>query len=377
MNNAVKIWNALSANQVDKVAYLPCNKLNALMKQVPDGVEVMNITRESVGLGLCFGRSLAGRRSAMMIQNTGLGNLITELYTMQKLYQEGLPIFVSWRGHYKEPIEAQVILGNKIEDLLKAIDVEYRILKCAEDINAVEREVEQCFTENKVRVFLLSPEVWEDNSPDYHVFGRPRLKPVAVETVAYQGEPGLERIQAIEVIMANVGNDDVVISQIGFPSKELYNTKDRPLNFYMLGSLGSATEVGIGFAEEAVDRHVYVIDGDGSFFFNPNQLIDLATYDPPNLTVICLDNGSWGSTGNQPTMSSQGMNLSAITRSMGVDSVVTTDDVSELEQALQNKTRFVHFMIRAGNDKVGGDIPMKAVEIKDRFMQSLGVAGNS
>ena len=73
------------------------------------------------------------------------------------------------------------------------------------------------------------------------------------------------------------------------------------------------------------------------------------------------------------------MNLSAITRSMGVDSVVTTDDVSELEQALQNKTRFVHFMIRAGNDKAGGDIPMKAVEIKDRFMQprpnvSLGMA---
>ena len=371
MNNAVKIWDALSANHVDKVAYLPCNKLNALMKQVPDDVEVMNITRESVGLGLCFGRSLAGRRSAMMIQNTGLGNLITELYTMQKLYQEGLPIFVSWRGHYKEPIEAQVILGNKIEDLLKAIDVEYRILRCAEDIDAMEKDVAECFSGNKVRVFLLSPEIWETNSPDYHVFGQPRLKPVAVEAAAYQGEPGLERIGAIKVIMANVKDRDVVISQIGFPSKELYNTKDRPLNFYMLGSLGSATEVGIGFAEEIADRHVYVIDGDGSFFFNPNQLIDLATYEQRNLTVICLDNGSWGSTGNQPTLSSRGMNLSAMIQSMGVDSVVTTDDVGELEQALQSKTRFVHFMIRAGNDKVGGDIPLKAVEIKDRFMQSL------
>jgi sulfopyruvate decarboxylase subunit beta len=51
--------------------------------------------------------------------------------------------------------------------------------------------------------------------------------------------------------------------------------------------------------------------------------------------------------------------------------VLTTDDVSEMAQALKNKTRFVHFMIRAGNDKAGGDIPMKAVEIKDRFMRSL------
>jgi len=55
MNNAVMIWDALSANHVDKVAYMPCNKLNGLMKKVPDGVEVMNITREDVGLGLCFG----------------------------------------------------------------------------------------------------------------------------------------------------------------------------------------------------------------------------------------------------------------------------------------------------------------------------------
>ena len=61
---------------------------------------------------------------------------------MQKLYQEGLPIFVSWRGHFKEPIEAQVILGNKIEDLLKAIDVEYGILRCAEDIDAMENAKE-------------------------------------------------------------------------------------------------------------------------------------------------------------------------------------------------------------------------------------------
>ena len=372
MNNAENIWDALVENRVNKVAYLPCNKLNALMKQVPDSIEIFNITRESVGLGLCFGRSLAGRRSAMMIQNTGLGNLITELYTMQKLYREALPIFVSWRGYYQEPIEAQIILGSKIEDLLNAIDVEYRILKSAEDVDSVGPDVAECFGLNKVKVFLMSPEIWETNSPDYHIVGQPRLDRVVVEVEDYQTEPTLDRIQAIEAIMETIGNDDVIISQIGFPSKEVYNTRDRPLNFYMLGALGSATEVGIGLASEISGRHTYVVDGDGSFFFNPNQLIDLATFNPENLTVICLDNGSWGSTGSQPTLSSQGMNLSAISRSMGVDSVVMTDDIGEMKQALLSKVRFVHFMIRAGNDKGGGDIPLKAVEIKDRFMRALG-----
>ena len=97
MNNAQRVWQSLVTNNVDKVTFLPCNKLNALMQHVPDSIDVWNITRESVGLGLCFGRSLAGKRSAMMIQNTGLGNLVTELFTMQKLYQSAKAMEIKQR----------------------------------------------------------------------------------------------------------------------------------------------------------------------------------------------------------------------------------------------------------------------------------------
>ena len=188
-NNAQRIWKSLAANRVDKIAFLPCNKLNGLMREVPDSIDVWNITKESAGLGLCFGRSLAGKRSAMMIQNTGLGNLVTELYTLQKLYQEALPIFVSWRGYYKEPIEAQVIFGGKVEDLLKAIDVEYVIVKSSADLVNLDRDIASCFNENKIKVFLLSPELWEVNTADYHVFGEPRIKPVALDVDGYDGTP--------------------------------------------------------------------------------------------------------------------------------------------------------------------------------------------
>ena len=47
---------------------------------------------------------------------------------------------------------------------------------------------------------------------------------------------------------------------------------------------------------------------------------------------------------------------------------VMTDDPKIFSDALKNKTRFVHYMIQAGNDKVGGEIPLKALEIKHRFM---------
>jgi sulfopyruvate decarboxylase subunit beta len=171
--------------------------------------------------------------------------------------------------------------------------------------------------------------------------------------------------------MKSIADDDIVLSQIGFPSKELYNAKDRDNNFYMLGALGAATSVAIGLANALPNKHVYVIDGDGSFFFNPNQLSDLATHAPKNLTIICLDNGSWGSTGNQPTLSSQGYNLTAQVQALGIHSTVMTDDTRVLATALKDKVSFLHYMIQAGNDKIGGEIPMKAVEIKDRFMNSV------
>ncbi len=369
--NAQSIWQSITSNAIDKVCYLPCNKLNALMKATPDDVEIWHITKESVGLGLCFGRSLAGARSAMCIQSTGIGNLITELYTMQKLYQEALPIFVSWRGYHQEPIEAQLILGSRIERLLNAIEVECRVCKDRSDVSDLADDLAAVFAERKVKMYLLSPELWETNSPDFHLFGEPRIQAVSVETAAYQGAPTKTRIEAIVEIMSTIGERDLVVSQIGFPSKEVYNTRDRAENFYMLGALGSATEVGIALALEKPDRHIYVIDGDGSFFFNPNQLIDIATYHPKNLSVICLDNGSWGSTGNQPTLSSQGLNLTAMVRSMGLDSTGMTDQSDTFITLIRDRVQFIHYLIKAGNDKQGGEIPMKAVTIKQRFMQAI------
>ncbi|MYB34463.1 MAG: hypothetical protein F4X92_04970 [Gammaproteobacteria bacterium] len=370
-SNSQIIWQAMLDNNIDKVCYLPCNKLNALMEVVPEQIKIWDITKESIGLAVSFGRSLAGRHSAMCIQSTGLGNLITELYTMQRLYETALPIFVSWRGYYQEPIEAQIILGTKLEGLLNALEVEYRICKSREDVTDLSEDLDQVFSNNKVKVYMMSPELWETNVVDFHSFGQPQIEKVAIDAPAYSGSPSKTRIEAIEEIAESIGERDLIVAQIGFPAKELYNTHDRDENFYMLGALGSATEVGIALAVEIPDRHVYVIDGDGSFFFNPNQLVDIATHNPENLSVVCLDNGSWGSTGNQPTLSSQGLNLTAMINAMGVESSGMTDQSETFISMLQNRERFIHYMIKAGNDKAGGEIPLKAVEIKERFMAAL------
>jgi sulfopyruvate decarboxylase subunit beta len=67
----------------------------------------------------------------------------------------------------------------------------------------------------------------------------------------------MERIEAIQKITEQL-NDELIICNIGFPSRELYAVKDSPNNFYMLGSMGMASSIGLGLAL-AQKRRVVVL----------------------------------------------------------------------------------------------------------------------
>jgi len=54
----------------------------------------------------------------------------------------------------------------------------------------------------------------------------------------------LTRYEAIRTITETIG-DDLIISNLGIPSKELFEIRDRDLNFYMLGSMGLVSSIGL------------------------------------------------------------------------------------------------------------------------------------
>ncbi|WP_030216901.1 thiamine pyrophosphate-dependent enzyme [Streptomyces bikiniensis] len=88
------------------------------------------------------------------------------------------------------------------------------------------------------------------------------------------------------------------VSTCGFITRDLYNTADRPENFYLVGSMGMAAPVGLGVALARPGRHVVVLDGDGSFAMNPGALPMIAEH-APDLVHVVLDNGVHESTGGQ------------------------------------------------------------------------------
>ncbi len=167
--------------------------------------------------------------------------------------------------------------------------------------------------------------------------------------------------------------DQLVICNIGAPSQELFALDDRPSNFYMLGTMGLASSIGLGLAL-AQDKPVIAIDGDGSVLTNLASLSTIANNVRSNFILLIIDNGSYGSTGDQPTYAGGKTSLSAVAQACGCEQVVTCDaaDTAEaLRAALAaHEMTIIVAKCDSGNVKVPV-IDMNPVMIRERFMDEV------
>jgi len=144
----------------------------------------------------------------------------------------------------------------------------------------------------------------------------------------------MKRIDAISAIAKNAG-DALIVCNIGFPSRELYAVKGRQENFYMLGSMGLASSIGLGLALAQPRRRVIVLEGDGAVLMNLGTLATIANYAPKNYLLVILDNCCYGSTGSQPTCTHLGTDLASMAEAAGVKDVKKVADLDGLHTALE------------------------------------------
>jgi len=112
----------------------------------------------------------------------------------------------------------------------------------------------------------------------------------------------LIRKEAVELIAQEIGNQPI-ISANGFISRDLYETSEKESNFYMIGSMGLASSIGLGVALKNPGKKIYVFDGDGNILMNLGSLVTIGSLKPKNFIHIIFDNQSHESTGSQPTNS--------------------------------------------------------------------------
>lgn len=172
----------------------------------------------------------------------------------------------------------------------------------------------------------------------------------------------MNKSEAIQIICNHLA-DELVIANLGVISRELYACCDRPQNFYMLGSMGMATSIGLGLAMNT-DRRVIVLEGDGSLMMNLNTLVTLSNYRPDNLQIIILNDSSYASTGGQRR---QRLHLANTIRAFGIWSAVVKNE-QELEYALNHRIAVVDVVCRS-DDQIPVHVPLSPSEIKERFYE--------
>ncbi|WP_224826030.1 sulfopyruvate decarboxylase subunit beta [Cognatishimia sp. MH4019] len=173
--------------------------------------------------------------------------------------------------------------------------------------------------------------------------------------------------------IAPIIRDHLVICNIGLPSQELHMIDDQPTNFYMLGTMGLSSSIGLGVAL-AQDKPVIAIDGDGSVLTNLGTLPTIANNVADNFILLIIDNGSYGSTGDQPTYAGKKTSLAAVASACGCENVVecaAEDTGKALQAALDSgKMTIIVCKCESGNIKLPV-ITKDPVVIRDRFMTAV------
>ncbi len=127
MDSSEAIFDGLKDVGIDFIVSVPCVNLSKLLNMIDEDDEILHIpvTREEEGIGICAGAYLGGRKPAILMQNSGLGNSINALKSLTELYEFPLLMIMSHRGTEGESICGQVPMGESTPRILEAMDFRF------------------------------------------------------------------------------------------------------------------------------------------------------------------------------------------------------------------------------------------------------------
>jgi sulfopyruvate decarboxylase len=366
-----QIIGELKKQGIDLVCSIPCDKAKGLFYRLPGEFRHVGLTREEDGVGISAGAYLAGARPLVAIQSSGLGNMLNAILSLSVTFGLPLPILASWRGCEGEKIPAQIPFNRPLPKILAAAGIACTEISGPDAPHEIGEAIAAAYRNHAPHVILVKPGCIAEAAGSAPGEGLP-VRPFSVCYTRSWRTPVMTRYDAIRTIAGVIG-DEIIVANIGVPSKELCAARDRPENFYMLGSYTQASAIGLGIAMARPDKRVVVIDGDGSLLGSA-VLPVIAAAAPGNLTIACLDNGVFGSTGNQPRPGQDRADLALMALGAGFTHAMTVHEPRELEAALAARPAdgpsFVHVRILPGNSDVP-NIPLSPAQIRDRFMAAL------
>ena len=179
------------------------------------------------------------------------------------------------------------------------------------------------------------------------------------------------RKEAISLIVEHIGKQPI-ISANGFISRDLCEICDKNSNFYMIGSMGLASSIGLGLALKNPKKRFFVFDGDGNILMNLGSLTTIGSLKPKNLIHVIFDNSVHESTGSQPT-NTNFVSIEKIAKACNYNHTFTVVTENSFEKILHKIKKLkgpimILVKIQQSNTERSGRINISPVRIKERFM---------
>lgn len=358
-------------------AGVPCSFLTPFINSVIDDTEMTYISSANEGdaVATATGAALAGQRAVAMMQNSGLGNAVSPLSSLNWVFRIPVLLIITLRGEPGLPDEPQhELMGQITGRLLDELQIPWDWFpRDAESVEGALMVADWQMTKTGLPYALVMrkgsvapAELTGSRVPE--VGPRP-----VVQTVL--GESQLSRKQALEAVIEGTPEDSsVVIGTTGFTGRELFAIQDRSNHFYMVGSMGCASSLGLGLSLALPERRIVVADGDGALLMRMGNLATVGAYAGANYQHLVLDNGVHESTGGQATVS-RSISLAAVASACGYRSAAETIETGELRSFLERGggPGFLQVRTRTGVPEGLPRPDVSPVEIKERLMKNLGL----
>ena len=331
---------------------VPCSFLTPVINRVisrPD-LTYVGAASEGEATAIAAGAWLAGRRTVMMCQNSGLGNAINPLTSLNRPFRIPTLIIVTWRGQPGLKDEPQhAMMGRITGALLDDIGVPHASFPTAPA---------------DVRPALDAAGADETGLPYALIMEKGSVASAELEQAPAAAPPGGRpedlttggerptRFAALERVLESAPETGAFIATTGKCGRELFTLADRGQHLYQVGSMGCASAMGLGVALNVL-RPVIVLDGDGAALMKMGNLATIGMQAPANLVHVLLDNGVHDSTGGQATVS-PGVDFARVALACGYATGVSADDLGGLGRALAGAfgaagPHMIHLRIRPGS----------------------------
>lgn len=360
-------------------AGVPCSFLTPFINYTiaATGLTYISSANEGDAVAAATGAALGGRRAVAMMQNSGLGNAVSPLTSLNHVFRIPILLIVTLRGEPGRPDEPQhELMGQITPEILDVMRIPWSWFPDSKDqvANTLRTAVNYMDTNGRPYALIMrkgsvAPNPLKQNA------GSPGPGPGKRHETSGNGLGLPSRRHVLkQLVAATDTSDTVLIASTGFNGRELYAIADRPNQLYMVGSMGCAASLGLGLSLVRPDKKIIVIDGDGAVLMRMGNMATVGAYGGDNFYHVLLDNHVHESTGGQATVSST-LDFRALAVACAYRSVFPGADAApDFARFLQSAApAFLHVETSRG---VPEDLPRPRVapaEVARRLMQHLDV----